>query len=110
MSSSGPMIASTFWKNTMPLCTGCDQLTAVSSSWWEAKLPAVWKNFFGRMGARSRTSASRSRSPARGGPQPLPRLAALAAALEVRPGRRHVELDDVLALEPRDAALVEGDE
>ena len=57
MSSPEPMIASTFWKNTMPLCTGCDQSTAASSLWWSAKLPAVWKNFFGRMGASSFTSA-----------------------------------------------------
>ena len=57
------MIASTFWKNTIPLCTGCDQSTACSSLWWSAKLPAVWKNFFGTIGARSRTSASGSRSP-----------------------------------------------
>ena len=52
------MIASTFWKNTIPLCTGCDQSTACSSSWCAAKLPAVWKNFFGTIGARSVTSAS----------------------------------------------------
>src|SRR3954451_13574137 len=63
MSSSGPMTASTFWKNTMPLCTGCDQLTFSSSSWWATKFPAVWKNFFGRMGALSWTSPSFSRSP-----------------------------------------------
>src|SRR6266571_1992598 len=63
MASSGPMIASTFWKNTIPLCTGCDQSTACSSSWWSAKLPAVWKNFFGTIGARSLTCASGSRSP-----------------------------------------------
>ena len=61
--SSGPMIASTFWKNTMPLCTGWDQLTLASSSWCSVKFPAVWKNFFGTMGARSRTEASGSRSP-----------------------------------------------
>src|SRR5277367_4234581 len=63
MASSGPTIASTFWKNTMPLCTGCDQSTACSSLWWSAKLPAVWKNFFGTIGARSRTSARGRRSP-----------------------------------------------
>src|SRR6266545_1583277 len=57
------MMASTFWKKTMPLCTGCDQSTAWSSSWWSAKLPAVWKNFFGWIGARSRTSPSFSRCP-----------------------------------------------
>ncbi len=57
------MIASTFWKKTIPLCTGCDQSTACSSSWWSEKFPAVWKNFFGTIGARSRTSASGSRSP-----------------------------------------------
>src|ERR1700722_10242248 len=63
MALSGPMIASTFWKNTIPLCTGCDQSTACSSLWWWAKLPAVGKNFFGTIGARNRTSASGSRSP-----------------------------------------------
>src|SRR5581483_9932411 len=63
MASSGPMIASTFWKNTIPLCTGCDQSTAWSSSWWSEKLPAVWKNFLGTIGARSLTSASGRRSP-----------------------------------------------
>src|SRR6478752_421561 len=63
MSSPGPMIASTFWKKTMPLCTGCDQSTAVSSLWWSAKLPAVWKNFLGRIGASSFTSAYARRSP-----------------------------------------------
>ena len=47
----------------MPLCTGCDQLTACSSLWWSVKLPAVWKNFFGTIGARRRTSARSSRSP-----------------------------------------------
>ena len=57
MASSGPMIASTFWKNTMPLCTGCDQSFAASSLWWSAKFPAVWKNFLGRIGASSFTSA-----------------------------------------------------
>src|SRR5579862_2854651 len=63
MASSGPMIASTFWKNTMPLCTGWDQSTAWSSAWWSAKLPAVWKNFLGTIGARSLTSLRGSRSP-----------------------------------------------
>src|SRR5947209_20556391 len=63
MASSGPMIASTFWKNTIPLCTGCDQSTAWSSVWWSEKLPAVWKNFLGTIGARRRTSVSGRRSP-----------------------------------------------
>ena len=31
IAASGPMIASTFWKNTIPLCTGCDQSMACSS-------------------------------------------------------------------------------
>src|SRR5580658_9340496 len=57
------MIASTFWKNTIPLCTGCDQSTACNSSWWSEKFPAVWKNFFGTIGARSRTLLSGRRSP-----------------------------------------------
>ena len=52
------MIASTFWKKTMPLLTGCDQLTRARSSWCSRKFPAVWKNFFGTIGARSRTPAS----------------------------------------------------
>jgi hypothetical protein len=33
-----------------------------------------------------------------------------AAALEPLPHRRHVEHDDLLAVEPADAPLVEGDE
>jgi hypothetical protein len=66
------MIASTFWKNTIPLCTGCDQSTACSSSWCAAKLPAVWKNFRGTIGARSRTSASARRSPVSPIPAPTP--------------------------------------
>ena len=97
------MIASTFWKNTMPLCTGCDQSTAVSSLWWSAKLPAVWKNFFGRIGASSFTSAYARRSPV---------SRDLAAALEVLAGRGHVEFDDgaLLEFQTADAAAVEGDE
>jgi hypothetical protein len=51
MASSGPMIASTFWKNTIQGRTGCDQLTFLDSSWCSRKLPAVWKNFFGTIGA-----------------------------------------------------------
>ncbi len=60
------MIASTFWKNTIPLCTGCDQLTFCNSSWCTAKLPAVWKNFLGTIGARSLTPDSGRRSPVSG--------------------------------------------
>ena len=57
------MIASMFWKNTIHGSTGCDQLTFLDSSWCSRKLPAVWKNFFGMIGARSRTSASAKVSP-----------------------------------------------
>ena len=57
------MIASTFWKKTIHGSTGCDQLTFLDSSWCSWKLPAVWKNFFGTIGARSRTSASANVSP-----------------------------------------------
>ncbi len=60
------MIASTFWKNTIPLFTGCDQFTRTRSSWCSRKFPAVWKNFFGTIGARSRTSASANRRPVSG--------------------------------------------
>src|SRR3954469_16314208 len=49
-------MASTFWKKTIPLFTGWDQLTRARSSWCSVKLPAVWKNFFGTIGARRRTS------------------------------------------------------
>ena len=95
------MIASTFWKNTIPLCTGCDQSTARSSSWCSVKLPAVWKNFFGTIGARSLTSASASRSPSRARRPDT-------AALEELPGRPAVQLDDHVAVDVPDPSLVEG--
>ena len=95
------MIASTFWKNTMPLCTGWDQLTACSSLWWSVKLPAVWKNFFGTIGARRRTSASG---------ESLAGLADLAAALEPLARRAAVELDHHVVVDPADPAVVERDQ
>src|SRR3954447_17757369 len=56
--SSWPTSASTFWKNTIHGAILCDQSTCFDSSSCSRKLPAVWKNFFGTIGARSRTSAS----------------------------------------------------
>ena len=82
----------------MPLCTGWDQLTLASSSWCSVKFPAVWKNFFGTIGARSRTEASG---------RPVPGLADGPAALEVLPGRAAVQLDHRVAVDPPGPALVE---
>src|SRR3954464_14392080 len=52
------MIASTFWKKTIQGAILCDQSTRFDSSSCSRKLPAVWKNFFGTIGARSRTASS----------------------------------------------------
>ena len=52
------MIASTFWKKTIHGAISCDQLTVFDSSSCSRKLPAVWKNFFGMIGAHSATSVS----------------------------------------------------
>ena len=52
------MIASTFWKKTIQGAIRCDQLTRFDSSSCSRKLPAVWKNFFGMIGARRRPSTS----------------------------------------------------
>ena len=73
----------------------CDQSTFSDSVLCSRKLPAVWKNFFGTIGARSRVSASAHA------------LAGLvgAAALEVLAHRRHVEDGDLLAVEHADPAL-----
>ena len=78
----------------------CDQLTTFESSSCSRKLPAVWKNFFGTIGARSRTSVSGDA------------LAGLvrAAPLEPLAHRRHVEADDLLAMDAADLAVVVGDE
>src|SRR5919198_1898412 len=56
--SSGPMIESTFWKKTIQGAILCDHPTRFDSSSCSRKFPAVWKNFFGTIGARSFTSAS----------------------------------------------------
>src|SRR5580765_2939900 len=61
--SSGPTIASTFWKKTIQGAMRCDQSTCFDSSSCSRKLPAVWKNFRGTIGARSRTSASGNVAP-----------------------------------------------
>ena len=95
------MIASTFWKNTMPLCTGCDQSTACSSSWWSAKLP-------GRVEELLRHD--RRPQPDVGQREALARLADLAAPLEPLAGRGAVELDDDLALQATHPAGVERDQ
>ena len=52
------MIASTFWKKLIHGAIRCDQLTFFDSSSCSRKLPAVWKNFFGTIGASRRASAS----------------------------------------------------
>ena len=57
-------IASTFWKNMIHGAISCDQLTFFDSSSCSRKLPAVWKNFFGMIGARSFAPESAVRSPA----------------------------------------------
>ena len=78
----------------------CDQSTFFDSSSCSRKLPAVWKNFFGTIGARSRASASGDA------------LAVVvgAAALEVLAHRRDVEADDLVAVDPPDLAVVVGDQ
>ena len=60
----------------------------------------MWKNFFGTIGARSRASASGARS----------RRVVGAAALEVLAHRRHVEADDLVAVDAPDLAVVVRDE
>jgi hypothetical protein len=45
------MIASTFWKKTIHGAISCDQPTCFDSSSCSRKLPAVWMNFFGMIGA-----------------------------------------------------------
>ena len=62
------MIASTFWKKTIHGAISCDQSTTFDSSSCSRKLPAVWKNFFGLIGARSFASASETRSPVSSAP------------------------------------------
>ena len=64
------MIASTFWKKTIQGAILCDQPTRFDSSSCSRKLPAVWKNFFGTIGARSLTSASGKVSPVARGTSP----------------------------------------
>ena len=98
--SSGPTIASTFWKKLIHGAIWCDQSTFFDSSSCSRKLPAVWKNFFGTIGASSFASASGVRSSASFG----------AAALEPLAHRRHVEADDLLAVDAPDLAAVVGDE
>ena len=66
--SSWPMIASTFWKKTIQGAILCDQPTCFDSSSCSRKLPAVWKNFFGTIGGRSRAPASGRRSPVSAAP------------------------------------------
>ena len=61
--SSGPMIASTFWKKTIHGAISCDQPTTFDSSSCSRKLPEVWKNFLGMIGARRRTSRERRAAP-----------------------------------------------
>ena len=94
------MIASTFWKKLIQGAIRCVQLTFFDSSSCSRKLPAVWKNFFGTIGARELRLRQR---------RPLAGLVG-AAALEPLAHRRHVEPDDLLAVEVADPAVVVGDE
>src|SRR6188472_3347445 len=66
--SSGPTMASTFWKKLIHGAMSCVQLTFSDSVLCSRKLPAVWKNFFGMIGARRRVSASATRSPVSAAP------------------------------------------
>ena len=86
------MIASTFWKKLIHGAMSCDQLTFSDSVLCSRKLPAVWKNFFGTIGARSRVLGER---------HTLARLVG-TAALEPLAHRRDVEHGDLLALEHAD--------
>ena len=98
--SSGPTIASTFWKKLIHGAIWCDQSTFFDSSSCSRKLPAVWKNFFGTIGARELRLRERRALVGVVG----------AAALEVLAHRRHVEADDLLAVDAPDLAVVVGDE
>ena len=106
--SSGPMIASTFWKKTIHGAISCDQPTTFDSSSCSRKLPEVWKNFFGMIGARSCTSSSAYRAPA------ARSAFGVVAALVERPHVGQVERGDLVALDhARKAAAVgrlEGDQ
>ena len=94
--SSGPMIASTFWKKTIHGAISCDQLTFFDSSSCSRKLPAVWKNFFGHDRSAERRVCER---------RPLARVVC-SAALEVLAHRRDVEAHDLLAVDPADLSVV----
>ena len=83
------MIASTFWKKTIHGAISCDQSTFFDSSSCSRKLPAVWKNFFGTIGASQRRVGER---------RPLAGVVG-AAALEVRAHVGDVEADDLLAVD-----------
>ena len=98
--SSGPTIASTFWKKLIHGAIWCDQSTFFDSSSCSRKLPAVWKNFFGTIGASSFASASGVRSS----------VSSRAAALEVVAHRRHVEPHDLVAVDTADLPAVVRDE
>jgi hypothetical protein len=76
------------------------QFTACSSLWCSVKLPAVWKNFFGTIGAQAHGSEVEA----------LAGLGHLAAALEVLTRRRAVEFDDRFAVQLPDPTIVERDQ
>ena len=94
------MIESTFWKKLIHGAIWCDQSTFFDSSSCSRKLPAVWKNFFGMIGASQLRLGERRAHVA------LVR----AAELEVLAHRVHVELDDLVAVDPADLAAVVRDE
>src|SRR5712691_6074060 len=91
------MIASTFWKKTIHGAILCDQPTRFDSSSCSRKLPAVWKNFFGTIGARSRAPARGVRSPVSSAP-PRSKYS------------RGVEANDLLAVDAADLAVVVRDQ
>ena len=74
--------------------------TFFDSSSCSRKLPAVWKNFFGTIGARSRTSASGARSAVSSAP-PRSKYSRIVG---------DVEAHDLLAVDAPDLAVVVGDE
>jgi hypothetical protein len=78
------MIASTFWKNTIPLCTGCDQFLVVVGEV--------------ARGVEELLRHDRRPQPDVGQREAFPGLVYLAAAIEVLARRGAVEFDDDLAL------------
>ena len=92
--SSGPTIASTFWKKLIHGAMSCDQLTFSDSVLCSRKLPG---------GVEELLRDDRRPQPRLGERDALAGLVG-ATALEVLPHRRHVEHGDLLAVEHPDPA------